>query len=170
MTELKRILQLWCLVATGVVLAVAQTRQPPPAPAQPIAFSHKRHAGNLGLKCATCHQNPDPGERMGLATAALCMQCHEAVKTESPALQKLAAFASDKREIKWVRVYEIPTFVFFSHRAHATAGSKCADCHGEVKELEQMSRQMDVSMASCMNCHQTKGASIDCTYCHERIN
>ncbi|MEP7273480.1 MAG: cytochrome c3 family protein [Acidobacteriota bacterium] len=164
------LLQLCCIVALCVVVAMAQASQSLPAPEQPIPFSHKQHAGKLGLKCATCHKNPDPGERMGLATAGLCMQCHEDVKTESPAIQKLAAFDKEKRLIKWVRVYEIPSFVFFSHRAHITAGSSCAECHGEVKELEQMSRQKDVSMASCVNCHQAKGASVDCSYCHEKMN
>jgi hypothetical protein len=152
-----------------LLVAVAQTKQPPP-PEQPIPFSHKLHAGTQQLKCATCHKNPDPGERMGLATAAMCMQCHEDVKTDSPAIQKLASFANNKREIKWVRVYEIPSYVFFSHRAHLEAGGTCVECHGEVKELEQMYRAKEINMASCMNCHQAKGASIDCTYCHEKLN
>lgn len=158
------------MVVTCLLVAAAQTKQPPPPPEQPIPFSHKQHAGAQQLKCATCHKNPDPGERMGLATAALCMQCHEEVKTDSPAIQKLAGFAKDKREIKWVRVYEIPSYVFFSHRAHLTAGSTCADCHGEVKELEQMYRAKEINMASCVNCHQAKGASFDCTFCHEKMN
>ena len=152
-----------------LLVAFAQTEKLP-GPAQPIPFSHKLHVGGQNLKCATCHKNPDPGERMGLATAALCMQCHEEVKADSPAIQKLAAFAKDKRDIKWVRVYEIPSFVFFSHRAHLESGATCTECHGEVKELEQMSKVKEMNMASCMNCHQAKGASTDCTYCHEKQN
>lgn len=107
---------------------------------------------------------------MGFAAPAVCMQCHSEIKSESPAIQKLTAAAKEKRELKWARVYEIPTYVFFSHRAHLAAGSACADCHGQVKEHERLYREMDVSMASCMNCHQAKGASLDCMYCHDKMN
>lgn len=107
---------------------------------------------------------------MGLATAGLCMQCHEDIKTDSPDIQKLAAFDKEKRAIKWVRVYEIPSYVTFSHRAHLAAGGSCVECHGEVKELEKMAKIKDISMASCVNCHQAKGASVDCTLCHANIN
>lgn len=169
MKRLKTMLQLGCVLAACLLVATAQTKQPPAPPEQPLPFSHKLHAGALQLKCATCHKNPDPGERMGLATAAMCMQCHSDVKTESPAIQQLAALTQAKREIKWVRVYEIPSYVMFSHRAHLAAGGTCADCHGQVKELEKMYRVADISMASCMNCHQAKGASVDCTYCHEKM-
>lgn len=156
-------------VSACLLVAFAQTEKPS-GPTQPIPFSHKLHVGGQNLKCATCHKNPDPGERMGLATAALCMQCHEEVKADSPAIQKLAGFAKDKREIKWARVYEIPSYVFFSHRAHLAAGATCTTCHGEVKELEQMYKVKEINMASCMNCHQANKASTDCTYCHEKMN
>jgi hypothetical protein len=171
MKKLRASVQLACVLAACLVAVIAQTGPPSaPGPAQPIPFSHKLHAGGQGLKCATCHKNPDPGERMGLATAALCMQCHEDVKADSPEIQKLASFAKDKREIKWARVYEIPSFVFFSHRAHLTAGAACADCHGEVRELERMYKAKEINMASCVNCHQVKGASVDCTFCHDKMN
>ena len=158
------------IVLTACFIGLAAQTEKLPGPTQPIPFSHKLHAGAQNLKCATCHKNPEPGERMGLASAAMCMQCHEEVKNDSPAIQKLAGFAKDKREIKWVRVYEIPSYVFFSHRAHLTAGASCAECHGEVKELEQMYQAKKINMASCMNCHQAKGASTDCSYCHEKMN
>ncbi len=157
-------------VATTLWVVAAPQTEKLPGPTQPIPFSHKLHAGAQGLKCATCHKNPDPGERMGLATAALCMQCHEEVKADSPAIQKLAEYAKDKREIRWARVYEIPSYVFFSHRAHLETGSTCATCHGEVKELEQMYKAREMNMASCMNCHQANKASTDCTFCHEKMN
>lgn len=166
----KRALPLGCVLLAAFIGVVAQTGEAPRGPEQPVPFSHKLHAGAQGLKCATCHKNPDPGERMGLPTPATCMQCHEDVKPDSPAIQKLAAFAKDKRNLRWVRVYEIPSYVFFSHRVHLTAGATCAECHGEVKELEQMYRVKAINMASCVNCHQAKGASVDCSYCHEKMN
>lgn len=171
MKQLKTILQLSCVIAACVIAVLAQAEQQPlPGPVQPIAFSHKLHAGANNLKCATCHKNPDPGDSMGLATAATCMQCHSDIKTDSPEVQKLAAYAKDKREIKWRRVYEIPSYVFFSHRSHLTAGATCTTCHGEVKEMEQMYKAKEINMASCMNCHQANKASTDCLYCHEKMN
>ena len=158
------------LVLAACFIGLAAQTEKLPGPTQPIPFSHKLHVGGQNLKCATCHKNADPGERMGLASAAMCMQCHEDVKTDSPSIQKLAGFAKDKREIKWVRVYEIPSYVFFSHRAHLTAGATCATCHGEVKELEQMYKAKEINMASCMNCHQANKASTDCTFCHDKMN
>jgi hypothetical protein len=164
------IVQIGFASVSDSLFKAAQTQEPPPAPEQPIPFSHKQHAGALQLKCATCHKNPDPGERMGFPAPVVCMQCHSEIKTESPSIQTLAAAAKEKRELKWARIYEIPTFVFFSHRAHTAAGASCVDCHGEVKNHERLFREKDVSMASCMNCHQAKGASVDCMYCHDKVN
>lgn len=150
------------------LFAVAARASQQPGPEQPIPFSHKWHAGTLQLKCATCHKNADPGERMGLPVASVCMQCHAEIKTESPAIKKLAAYDAQKRAIPWERVYEIPFNVMFSHRAHLTAASACTDCHGQVTEIERMYRVGDISMKGCIGCHQAKGASTDCSYCHEK--
>lgn len=149
----------------GVVTLMAQT--PKPAPEQPIHYSHKIHAGTLKIPCKNCHTNPDPGELMGVPKVSACMGCHTSVKTDSPEIQKLAAFAKNGREPKWVRVYEIPTFVMFSHRAHLTAGNTCQECHGQVAERDQLFREADITMGGCMTCHKNKSASNDCAFCHE---
>jgi len=140
------------------------------APEQPIPFSHQVHAGTLKLQCKMCHPNPDPGEMMTIAGASKCMQCHSTIKTDSPAIQKLAAAAKNERDIKWTRVYQIPAYVSFSHRIHVAAGNACADCHGKVAERSQLFREADISMGGCMNCHRIKKVSIDCTFCHEPQN
>lgn len=151
------------LFACGACMAVGAV-----APEQPVPFSHKVHAGTLKMKCKMCHPNPDPGETMTIAAASTCMQCHSAIKTDSPAIQKVAAFAKNEREIKWVPVYQIPSYVIFSHRAHLDAGNSCEECHGKVETRDQLSREADISMGGCMNCHRAKKASIDCSYCHEQ--
>jgi hypothetical protein len=137
------------------------------APVQPIPFSHKVHAGTMKLACKTCHPNPDPGETMTIAPAAKCMQCHSAIKTDSPAIQRLAAAAKDGKDLPWVRVYAIPSLVIFSHRKHTDKGNTCQDCHGAVAERDQLSKESDLSMGGCMQCHTTKRASLDCALCHE---
>jgi Cytochrome c7 and related cytochrome c/Class III cytochrome C family len=149
-----------------LILALAAGAQPSP-PEQPIPFSHKSHAGALKLKCKMCHLNPDPGEMMLIVAPPVCMQCHAAVKKESPAIQKLAAAAKENRELPWVRVYEIPAYVAFSHRVHTVAGNTCEECHGKVVEREKLYREGDISMGGCMECHRVKKVSIDCGFCHE---
>jgi hypothetical protein len=154
--------------AASVLFAAAQTeKQMPFAPVQPIPFSHKKHAGELKLKCNMCHPNRDPGESMGIAAASVCMQCHSSIKADSPEIQKLAAWAKDNRPVRWNRVYQIPTYVVFSHRAHLETGNTCAECHGQVSQRDQLFREADITMGGCMNCHRAKNASIDCLYCHE---
>lgn len=108
----------------------AQNEAAPGPPVQPIPFSHKLHAGALKLACKMCHPGPDPGEMMTLPEASKCMECHSTIKQDSPAIQKLAAYAKTDREIDWVRIYQIPAYVIFSHKTHIDSGATCNDCHG----------------------------------------
>lgn len=95
------------------------------------------------------------------------MNCHVAVKKDSPAIQKLAEYANQKREVRWVRIYQIPSYVAFSHKAHTNAGNTCQECHGQVSQRDQLFKETDMSMTGCMSCHAMKNASNDCSYCHE---
>src|SRR6266498_824520 len=105
MCDPMRTVSLLCCLAACFLYGTAQTaKQPPPPPTQPIPFSHKMHVGELSLECKSCHANPDPGEKMGINAPAACMQCHSTISSESPAIQKLAAFAKNHREIRWARV------------------------------------------------------------------
>jgi hypothetical protein len=137
------------------------------AAAQPIPYSHKTHLA-LGLQCKNCHTNADPGEMMGYPATKTCMGCHTTIKKDSPAIQKLAGFAKDQKPVPWVRVYQIPSYVFFSHRVHTEAGASCQKCHGPVAERDVITKETDISMGACMDCHRSNKASIDCTYCHEQ--
>lgn len=138
-------------------------------PEQPIPYSHKQHLA-MGLKCANCHTNPDPGELMGIPEVSKCMACHKAVKTDSPHIQKLSGFAAAGQEVPWVRVYRIPSYVFFSHRAHVEAGATCETCHGKVADAVRIKKESDISMGGCMNCHRANKASLDCMFCHDPRN
>ena len=135
-------------------------------PVQPIAYSHKTHLA-LGLKCQTCHTNPEPGNLMTFPATATCMSCHNAVAKSKPAIQKLASFAKLNQTIPWVRVYSLPTGVTWSHRKHIEAGLKCETCHGQVAEMTAMSQTTSVtSMGVCINCHKLHNAPTVCQTCH----
>ena len=148
------------LLLTSALLAQA------PAPTQPIPFNHKQHA-EASLKCSDCHASPDPGEAFTLPAASKCMNCHRAIKTDSPSIKNLAQFAAAKQEIPWVRVYQIPSWVYFSHKVHAEGGAKCEECHGPVAMRTQLSKETDLSMGGCMSCHSSHKANLDCAACHE---
>jgi c(7)-type cytochrome triheme protein len=133
---------------------------------QPIPYSHKTHVA-LGLKCASCHKNPDPGEAMGFPAESFCMSCHRAIKADSPHIQKLATAAKEKQPIPWVRVYRLPSFVYFSHRVHTQAGAACDKCHGPVQERSVITKEVPNNMKFCMACHEASKARNNCDTCHE---
>ena len=103
---------------------------PHPAPEQPIPFSHKLHIAQ-GLRCQTCHTNPDPGSEMTFPATSTCMMCHTSVAKDRPAIMKLADFEKSNQAIPWVRVYQVTPGVTWTHRAHLQAGMRCTMCHGD---------------------------------------
>ncbi len=137
---------------------------------QPIPFSHKQHAGALKLACKTCHRQPDPDGPMTLPAEAICASCHAQTPSEKTTLQRLQVFLKEKRNIPWQRVYELPTYVFWSHTAHRNAGATCEKCHGPVAEREVLTAEINHKMADCIACHRASKAPTDCAYCHEQRN
>ena len=49
------------------------------SPSQPIAYSHRLHAGELGIDCLYCHTAAERGRHAGIPSAGICMNCHQAV-------------------------------------------------------------------------------------------
>jgi hypothetical protein len=136
-------------------------------PEQPIPFSHKTHVA-LKLVCDTCHENPDPGNQVTLPGTATCMACHQAIAKEKPAIRKLAQFDHDHKPVPWLRVYAVPAFVYWSHRTHLDAGMKCEVCHGQVDQMDIMTKATNVTtMGGCVECHRQKQAATGCKLCHE---
>lgn len=136
------------------------------APTQPIPYSHKVHLA-MGLKCQTCHTNPDPGNLMTFPATSTCMACHGSIAKDKPTIKRLASFANSKQPVPWVRVYVLLPGVNWSHRKHVAVGMQCEMCHGQVAQLDAMSEITSVkTMASCLGCHQTHNAPVTCTTCH----
>jgi cytochrome c7-like protein len=150
------------VIRAGLLLLAAVSSGQP----QPVPYSHKAHLA-LGLKCQSCHWNADPGESMGFPPERVCMSCHQSVKTDSPQVAKVAAAARENKPIAWVRVYRLPSYVYFSHRVHIAAGATCERCHGPVRERDVITREVSHGMRSCMECHTATKARVDCAACHE---
>jgi len=140
-------------------LVPAQDRRRPAAVKQPIAFSHKQHA-QAGVKCSSCHFKAETDEQAGLPSASDCAQCHQGALRKS--LDELSG-----KDIPWVRVYDLPDFVFFSHQAHLRARTDCRTCHGAVERRTVLWKEKEISMKACVACHKEKRASTACNYCHE---
>ncbi len=70
-----------CWVGAGVVnSAIDLGRQQGYAPAQPIKFSHKLHAGLNQVNCQYCHSSADKGKHSNIPSANVCMNCHKGVQ------------------------------------------------------------------------------------------
>ena len=136
-------------------------------PVQPIPFSHKQHAGMLKLPCEFCHALSRSGETVAIPQATKCMQCHQTMDTANSGVQKLSAYAKSGSIIPWVRIYQLPSFVTFSHRTHLTHGLTCQQCHGDVSQQVRLYKVTNISMAGCVKCHQATKASISCNTCHQ---
>jgi glucose dehydrogenase len=134
-------------------------------PAQPIPFSHRRHA-SAGAGCKQCHLASADGKDMSFPQAKECMSCHRTVIHNDPSIQKLAHFQQTGEAIPWAQLYQLPSFVFFSHQTHATAKVACEVCHGPVAERDSLWQEKDLSMASCVNCHRLRKAPTACGTCH----
>jgi hypothetical protein len=140
-------------------------------PQQPIAYDHWQHVTKPDgpkLDCTDCHENADKSSHATIPNTSTCMLCHAALKTESPEVQKLAAFAQRGEQPPWVRVYwqEPGSDVFFSHKPHIRAKVECTTCHGPVPEMHRMRRAVNQTMGWCIDCHRQRGASVDCYVCH----
>jgi hypothetical protein len=141
--------------------------RPPPAPEQPIPYSHKTHLAQ-GLKCVMCHETVETDDHATLPPTATCMGCHANVKTDSPHIQKLKEWDDKNEDVPWRRVYRLPSFVYFSHKQHVTdAKVTCDVCHGNVPQMEVMQKVKDISMAACIECHKAHSAPVACDTCHE---
>ena len=136
-------------------------------PKQPLEFNHKLHVSQLKQPCRMCHAPTEGGEMVDMPEVSKCMGCHSAIAPKSKGEEKLMAFAKGNRDVDWVRIYQIPTFVRFDHRQHAQAGVKCESCHGPVATRVALWQEHDLSMGSCINCHREMHASLDCGSCHE---
>ncbi|HET9332518.1 MAG TPA: cytochrome c3 family protein [Gemmatimonadota bacterium] len=139
-------------------------------PVQPIRFLHSVHVGIDSIPCAYCHYSANVSEEAGIPPVGTCMGCHRFVagttdefRTE---IQKLLGFAADSTAVPWVRVHSVPAFVQFNHKPHVRAGVTCAECHGNVGAMDEVSRVAPLTMGWCVTCHRDRGASDDCSVCH----
>jgi hypothetical protein len=132
-------------------------------PVQPIDYSHKIHVGDLGMDCRYCHNTVENAAFAAIPPSAVCLGCHgptnEAtpkipIKGESPKLALLREAAKTDKPIEWIKVHDLPDFVFFNHSAHVNAGVGCQECHGRIDTMPHVYQSQTLSMGWCLDCHR----------------
>ena len=124
------------------------------SPPQPVPFSHALHAGQMGFDCRYCHTTVETAAFAAIPPTGVCMNCHAAIATESALLEPVRQSAATGDPVRWVRVHDLPDYVFFDHRAHVNRGVSCLSCHGRVDAMEQVYQVKTLSMAWCLECHR----------------
>ncbi len=153
-------------VAVVVVMYILPLDFKERSPVQPIIFSHKLHAGSNGIPCLYCHRYAEKSRLAGIPSVADCRACHLYIAPEAPQIKALMEYWNRREPIAWVRVNNLPDFVYFSHMMHIRAGIDCTVCHGDVASMERISRTASLKMGWCLGCHRHHKASIDCWTCH----
>jgi hypothetical protein len=155
-------------LAGGVGYALSPSKNQGYAPVQPIPFSHKLHAGKYAIDCRYCHTSVEKSRHATVPPEQVCLNCHSAVKLDSPHIQNLKNHFDQGKPIPWIKVHDLPDFTFFNHRRHIDRGVKCQTCHGEVQEMDRVKQFAPLTMGWCVNCHRQPqyNAPVSCDTCH----
>lgn len=120
---------------------------------QPVPFSHKHHAAELGLDCRYCHSSVEESSSAGMPPTQTCMACHSQIWTNASMLEPVRASYRDSTPIAWTRVNALPDFVYFNHSIHIRKGVGCTTCHGPIGEMNITWRAESLYMRWCLECH-----------------
>jgi hypothetical protein len=123
-------------------------------PKQPVPYSHALHAGQMGMDCRYCHNTVDQAAHASVPPTQTCMNCHKLVRPDSPRLLPVRESYATGQPVEWVKVHNLPDYVYFNHSAHVTRGVGCVSCHGRVDQMEEVFQQEMLSMAWCLDCHR----------------
>jgi len=124
------------------------------APTQPVPYSHALHVGKLGLDCRYCHNTVEKTAFAALPATQTCMNCHTNIRPESPQLQPVRDSWTTGKSVPWVKVHDLPDYVYFNHSAHVSHGVGCVECHGRIDQMEVVHQAQPLSMGWCLDCHR----------------
>jgi hypothetical protein len=155
-------------------------------PIQPIHYSHKIHSGDNQIECKYCHSSARVSKHSGIPSLNVCMNCHMNIAdyngdedlekgytkafytNEIKKLYKAVgwdeltqSYTGDTQPVKWVRIHNLPDFVYFNHAQHVSvAGIECQKCHGPVEDMEILYQHSSLTMGWCINCHRETNVNI----------
>jgi hypothetical protein len=135
-------------------------------PEQPIPFSHRLHVQEKKIDCKYCHSYVDQSSYPGMPPVSLCISCHKYIIPDHPNIRVLHNYYNSGQAIPWVRVFFQPDFVFFNHKPHIKLGVECRTCHGNIEQMDRVTRTFPVKMGFCITCHRQNNVSVECYICH----
>jgi hypothetical protein len=121
---------------------------------QPIPFSHKHHAGELGIDCRYCHSFVERSAYAGVPPTSTCINCHAQIWADSPTLEPLRTSYRTDKSIEWIKVHDLPDFVYFNHSIHVSKGIGCVSCHGRIDRMNLTWQENSLQMEWCIGCHR----------------
>ncbi len=121
---------------------------------QPVQFSHARHVGGNGIDCRYCHTSVETSAFAGIPPTKTCMNCHSQIFNQASYLEPVRASYRTNTSLHWVRVHDLPDFVYFNHSIHVNKGVGCSTCHGRVDEMPLVVQVQSLQMQWCLNCHR----------------
>jgi hypothetical protein len=124
------------------------------APGQPIAYSHKLHAGTMRIDCQYCHSSAAVSPHAGIPAVSVCMNCHAVARKNRPEIIRLTNYYERGIALPWKRVHRVPDYAYFNHSSHVNRGIDCVECHGHVENMEVVSQVSEFTMAACLKCHR----------------
>lgn len=142
------------VVAILVYLFAPGTQRIGYQPPQPVPYSHAQHVGQLGMDCRYCHNTVEHAAFAAVPPTQTCMNCHASIFAESANLLPVRQSAATGMPIPWVKVHDLPEFVYFNHSAHASRGVGCVSCHGRVDKMAVVEQVEPLTMGWCLDCHR----------------
>lgn len=121
---------------------------------QPVPFSHQHHVTGLGIDCRYCHTSVEESSFAGIPPTKTCMNCHAQIWTNAAYLEPVRESFRSGKSIEWVRVNDLPDFVYFNHSAHLGKGIGCTTCHGRVDRMPLVIQHASLLMEWCLACHR----------------
>ena len=119
-----------------------------------MPFSHAHHVGGIGIDCRYCHTSVEKAAFAGIPPTKTCMNCHSQIWNQSPTLEPVRESYRTDKSIEWVKVHDLPDFVYFNHSAHVNKGVGCTTCHGRVDKMPLMWQEESLQMEWCLDCHR----------------
>ncbi len=121
---------------------------------QPVQFSHAHHVGDEGFDCRYCHTSVETSAFAGIPPTKTCMNCHSQIWLNSPELEPVRQSFRTGQSISWVRVHDLPDYVYFNHSIHVSKGMGCTTCHGRVDRMPLIFQHASLLMEWCLECHR----------------
>ena len=143
------------VAATGIQRLFRLGMQQGYSPEQPIAFSHKLHAGDNKVPCLYCHYGARSSRHAGIPSSSVCMNCHGLLEKQTLEIERFKEAAQlDRPVVGWTKVHNLPDFVYFNHSRHVLSGVACQSCHGAVETMTRIEQVMPLTMGWCLTCHR----------------